>query len=254
MSNSPVGHFFKERGGNVATMYALMAPVLLFAGAAAIDYGRAAQIHSKLSGLADAAALAAVTPNMLQQSDSVAQAAATSLFTGLANGISGLAPGATTVTVTVTTGADPLERNVTVNYSTAVNMIFWRVLAISSLPMSGRSSARAQIPPNLDFYVLLDNSPSMVLPATQAGINQMENLTPKQDGGNGCAFACHQASTNNGDSAGNPCANGTAPTSERKYANGVAPEQRDLLQNLKSRRANRQLWPRPEQQHHLAPG
>ena len=67
------------------------------------------------------------------------------------------------------------------------------------------------MPPNIDFYVLLDNSPSMALPATTAGITQMENLTPKQATG-GCAFACHQASTNNGDTAGNPCTDGTAPT------------------------------------------
>ena len=51
----------------------------------------------------------------------------------------------------------------------------------------------------------------MALPATQAGITQMQNLTTKETTG-GCAFACHQASTNNGDSAGNPCADGTTPT------------------------------------------
>ena len=211
MSISAFGRFLNQRGGNVAMMYALMAPVLLYAGAAAIDYGRAAQIYTKLGGLADAAALAAVTPNMLNQSDSVAQAAATSLFNGLAAGISGLAPGATTVTVTVTTGTNPLQRNVTLNYTTAVNLIFPLVLMTHSLPMSGSSSAMAQIPPNIDFYVLLDNSPSMALPATQAGITQMQNLTPDEQSG-GCAFACHQASTNNGDTAGNPCADGTAPT------------------------------------------
>ncbi len=211
MSNSAFGRLVRNRGGNVATMYALMLPVFLYGGAAAIDYGRAAQIHTKLSGLADAAALAAVTPNMLQQSDAVAQVAATSLFKGLADGISGLAPGATSVTVTVTTGTNPLQRNVTVNYTTAVNLIFPLVLMENSLAMAGSSSAMAQIPPNLDFYVLLDNSPSMALPATTAGITQMQSLTGKQDGNSGCAFACHQASTNNGDSEGNPCADGTAP-------------------------------------------
>ncbi len=51
------------------------------------------------------------------------------------------------------------------------------------------------MPPNIDFYLLLDNSPSMSLPATAAGITSMRNLTSNQDGGNGCAFACHQAST-----------------------------------------------------------
>jgi hypothetical protein len=46
----------------------------------------------------------------------------------------------------------------------------------------------------------------MSLPSTQAGITSMENLTPKQDSNNGCAFACHQANTtNNADAAGNLC-------------------------------------------------
>jgi len=57
----------RNRRGNVAMMYALVAPILVFGGGAAIDYGRAAQIHTKLNAAADAAALAALTPAMLQQ-------------------------------------------------------------------------------------------------------------------------------------------------------------------------------------------
>jgi hypothetical protein len=52
----------------------------------------------------------------------------------------------------------------------------------------------------------------MSLPATTAGVSQMISLTPTQDGGNGCAFACHQASTNNGDTVGNLCSDGSRPT------------------------------------------
>jgi Flp pilus assembly protein TadG len=96
MSNTAIGRLLGNRSGNVTMMYALGAPVLFFGGAAAIDYGRAAQIHTKLNAAADAAALAALTPNMLQQSNAVAQAAAASLFNGLADGISGLVPGGTT--------------------------------------------------------------------------------------------------------------------------------------------------------------
>jgi len=212
MSNSALGRLLHNRRGNVTTMYALVAPVIMFGGAAAIDYGRAAQIHTKLNAAADAAALAALTPNMLQQSASVAQAAAVSLFNGLTANISGLTPGATQVTVTITNGPNGLVRNVAVNYTTSVNTIFAQVLGKTALPEGGSSQASAQIPPNIDFYVLLDNSPSMALPATQAGITQMQNLTTKQATG-GCAFACHQASTGNGDTVGNPCADGTAPTS-----------------------------------------
>src|SRR5271163_3243526 len=201
-----------NRRGNVAMMYALVAPILVFGGGAAIDYGRAAQIHTKLNAAADAAALAALTPAMLQQSSSVAQAAAVSMFNGLTGGIPGLTVGATTVTVTVAVGATALIRNVSVSYSSSVNTIFAQVLKTPTLPVSGVSQASAQAPPNIDFYVLLDNSPSMALPSTPAGITQMQNLTTNEITG-GCAFACHQAGTNaNSDTAGNPCTDGTTPT------------------------------------------
>jgi Flp pilus assembly protein TadG len=201
-----------NRRGNVAMMYALVAPMLVFAGGAAIDYGRAAQIHTKLNAAADAAALAALTPAMLQQTSSVAQAAAISMFNGLTAGIPGVTANATQVTVTVAVGATALIRNVSVSYSSSVNTIFAQVLSTPTLPVSGVSEASAQAPPNIDFYVLLDNSPSMALPATQAGITQMQNLTTQEISG-GCAFACHQAGTNaNSDTAGNTCTDGTKPT------------------------------------------
>jgi hypothetical protein len=94
-----------SRRGNVSMMYALVAPILVFAGGAALDYGRAAQIHTKLNAAADAAALAALTPAMLQQSTDVAKAAAVSMFDGLTENIPGLTAHATQVTVTVTAGA-----------------------------------------------------------------------------------------------------------------------------------------------------
>jgi Flp pilus assembly protein TadG len=69
-------------------------------------------------------------------------------------------------------------------------------------------SASAQIvrrAPNIDFYLLLDSSPSMAIAATQAGITTMVNHTSAQGG---CAFGCHQLTTTaacaTGDVAGNP--------------------------------------------------
>jgi Flp pilus assembly protein TadG len=203
----------RNRRGNVAMMYALVAPVLVFAGGAAIDYGRAAQIHTKLNAAADAAALAALTPTMLQQSTQTAHDASVAMFTGLTEGIPGLTVGATQVTVSVTKGANTLIRDVQVSYSTSVNTIFAQVLGKSALPVSGSSQASAQAPPNIDFYVLLDNSPSMALPATDAGITSMQSLTKNETTG-GCAFACHQADTGTDqtDTIYNPCGDGTSPT------------------------------------------
>jgi Flp pilus assembly protein TadG len=210
----------RNRRGNVSMMYALVAPVLVFGGGAAIDYGRAAQIHTKLNAAADAAALAALTPAMLQQSTTVAQDAAVNMFNGLTENIPGLTANATQVTVSVTVGATALTRNVEVSYSSSVNTIFAQVLHVNALQVAGVSEASAQAPPNIDFYVLLDNSPSMALPATADGITQMEGLTKNQISG-GCAFACHQANTSYNtstptssetDTVYNPCADGTNPT------------------------------------------
>jgi Flp pilus assembly protein TadG len=212
VSTFGLDRLLRNRRGNVSMMYALVAPILVFAGGAALDYGRAAQIHTKLNAAADAAALAALTPAMLQQSTSVAQTAAENMFNGLTENIPGLTAHATQVTVTVTAGATSLIRNVSITYSTSVNTIFAQVLGKTTMAVSGVSQASAQAPPNIDFYVLLDNSPSMALPATTAGITQMQNLTTKEITG-GCAFACHQASTNtNSDTEGNPCTDGTKPS------------------------------------------
>ena len=216
VSTFGLDRLLRNRRGNVSMMYALVAPMLVFGGGAAIDYGRAAQIHTKLNAAADAAALAALTPAMLQQSATVAHDAAVSMFNGLTENLPGLTAHATQVTVTVTVGATALTRNVEVSYSSSVNTIFAQVLRKSALPVSGVSEASAQAPPNIDFYVLLDNSPSMALPSTEAGITQMQNLTAKEMTG-GCAFACHQASTNaNSDTTGNPCVDGTSTPRRRE--------------------------------------
>src|SRR5579871_4298941 len=97
VSTFGLARLLRSRNGNVSMMYALVAPVLVFGAGAAIDYGRAAQIHTKLNAAADAAALAALTPAMLQQSATVAQNAAVNMFNGLADGVSGLTAGATQV-------------------------------------------------------------------------------------------------------------------------------------------------------------
>ncbi len=134
------------------------------------------------------------------------------MFNGLTEGIPGLTAHATQVTVTIKVGDTSLTRIVDVAYTSSVNTIFAQVLGKSTLPVGGVSEASATAPPNIDFYVLLDNSPSMVLPATTAGITKMQSLTTQEETG-GCAFACHHASTNtNSDTKGNPCVDGTTPT------------------------------------------
>ena len=201
-------------------MFALASPFLMFGIAVSVDFNNASIARTKLDADADAAGLAALTPAMMQQSDATAQAAAIAMFNARAAAMGSLVPGQTTVTVTITHPNGPTSRQVVVDYNAQNATIFSAVLKQTSTGIHGTSTSQANLPPNIDFYLLLDNSPSMSLPSTQAGLTQMQNLTPTQDGGNSCAFACHQASTNNSDTQGNLClsSNGvySSPTIERE--------------------------------------
>ena len=215
VSTLGLDRLFRNRRGNVAMMYALVAPVLVFGGGAAIDYGRAAQIRTKLNAAADAAALSALTPSMLQQSASVAQTAADNMFTGLTNGIPGLTPDATQVTVSVTVGATPLTRNVEVSYSTSVNTIFAQVLGVgdaADLGLLGRERRRRR-PISTSTSCSTIRRRWRCRRRRPASRKCRTSRRTKQDGGNGVAPspAIRPAPTT-ADSEGNPCADGTSPT------------------------------------------
>ena len=176
MSTFGFDRLLRNRRGNVAMMYALVAPVLVFGGGAAIDYGRAAQIHTKLNAAADAAALAALTPSMLQQSTGVAQAAAVNVQR--ADRRHPRADRQRDAGDGHRHGRRHLAHAQRRSQLLVLGQHHLRSSARQpTLPLSGISQASAQAPPNIDFYVLLDNSPSMALPATAAGITQMQNLT-----------------------------------------------------------------------------
>jgi hypothetical protein len=89
---------------------------------------------------------------------------------------------------------------VTVNYTAASPNSFAGVLGFKQWALTGTSQATSSVAPNIDFYLLLDNSPSMAIAATTAGINTMVSNTSAQGG---CAFACHESNPK-ADSLGNP--------------------------------------------------
>jgi hypothetical protein len=152
-----------------------------------VDYTLATQRQVKLNALADAAALAAITPAMMAQSNAAAQAAAEAIFNAQASTMEGVNYNPSNLSVTITDNGP--QRIVTVSYqATSVNM-FPGILNFQSMALSGASQSTTTLPPNIDFYLLLDNSPSMAIAATTDGINTMVNNTQPQGG---CAFACHE--------------------------------------------------------------
>jgi hypothetical protein len=87
-----------------------------------------------------------------------------------------------------------------VTYAASSPNSFAGVLGQANWALGGTSQAAAQVAPNIDFYLLLDNSPSMAIAATTAGINTMVAHTASQGG---CAFACHESNPA-ADNLGNP--------------------------------------------------
>ncbi len=194
--------FFRDRKGNVAIVFALSLIPCIFLAGMALDFTVATQRRVLLNSAADAAALAAVTPAMMQQSTTNAQTAATNAFNAVASTVTGT----TSITPTITVTDNGLIRTATVSYTANSTNNFPNVLQIltktgeTNWPISGTSSSTASTAPNIDFYLLLDNSPSMNIAATTSGINTMVSHTSAQGG---CAFACHESHPSS-DNLGNP--------------------------------------------------
>ncbi|NHN85177.1 hypothetical protein GOB93_11060 [Acetobacter musti] len=170
-------------------------PMLLAVGLA-VDYGRAVQMRGKLNGMADAATLATVSPARITESEQQAQTDAETLFRSFASTVSGVTVGSVSVTVSSTDSETAtVKRVVTLTYTASVPCLIGGLVGVSSITLSGMSQATGSAPANIDFYLLVDTSPSMAFPATSDGMSAMLTATRGQSSGAGCAFACHQTST-----------------------------------------------------------
>jgi Flp pilus assembly protein TadG len=174
--------------GNVAIMFAALCFVLIAFVGAAIDYSFANRTTAKLNTLADAAALAAVDQQALSLSIADAQATATNMFNAQAANVAPI----NNFTVSATVTDNGLARTAVVNYTANVPKTFMGLTGNSTTDVTGTSTAVSAIPTYIDFYLLLDNTPSMGVGATPADVATMVNHTPDQ-----CAFACHDLTNPN---------------------------------------------------------
>ena len=194
MLHAWVYRFARDRKANVAVIAALtMVPIIFLLGMT-LDFTQALRKKEQLDAAADAAAIAAVRPAMLMQTDSVAAATATAIFNSTAKSLSGLAA-IPTPTITVTDVG--LQRTVSVSYSAASLNNFPAVLQnTASWPISGSATAQAAAAPNMNFYLLMDDSPSMGIGATLPDINNLITFTASKyqsaPSSQNCGFACHE--------------------------------------------------------------
>ncbi|UPK40398.1 pilus assembly protein [Bradyrhizobium sp. 186] len=190
MLRCAVLRFARDRKANVAIIFALMLVPIIFLLGMALDYTLALRQREQLNAAADAAAIAAVRPAMLTQTDStVVQATAAAVFAAKAN-----LPGLSTTPIpTINVVDSGLARTITVSYTAQSVNNFPGVLGKQTWQINGSATAKASSAPNMNFYLLLDDSPSMAIAATQNDIDNLISYTSKQPSGSAnCGFACHE--------------------------------------------------------------
>jgi Flp pilus assembly protein TadG len=187
----------RNRRGNVLMIFAFAMVPMVFATGMGVDYTRAARLQTKMNAIADAAALSAVTQPMMLQSEDAATAAARAMFIAQSNELGsdlvfdGTNPDDLTITVTPVYNATSPGRVATVTWKAESQNAFGGILGRPTIPIAGTSTSTADKAPYINFYLLLDTSPSMLLPTTTSGLNQMRSQTSTSHLSNGCAFACH---------------------------------------------------------------
>lgn len=190
--------FYADARGTVLVVFGLLLIVFFAFIGAAVDYVRIAAINSQIQRAADAASLAVVGSS----SPVVERALALSRDGPVPDGDTlakrwfetALGKSAKTFDAKVTADVRRQETslNVKLTYSAMVSSGFLGVLGFRSFKVGGSSSATTELSRYMDFYLLLDNSPSMGVGATLNDINTMVSNTP-----DACAFACHDLSDPN---------------------------------------------------------
>lgn len=186
------------RHGAVAIVFAFFAMVLIVAIGMGVDLWQAYAVQARLQSAVDAAALAIASTDRTQFTEAQLQARVQAYVTANYPTSALGTPGTPTLSYGSTTNI------INVSDTAQVPTTLMKIIGVNTLSIGATGQAKAAWP-NIDFYLLLDSSPSMAIPATQAGIDLMIKntngtdprlppLIPQQEGGNGkgCAFGCHQ--------------------------------------------------------------
>jgi hypothetical protein len=190
------------RRGQVAIIFAFAVTMLFVAVGMGLDLWQAYAVKARLQSGVDAAALALASTDRTSYSNpqdpflvARVEGYVAANYPAGALGTPGtpvLSYGATNDIIIVTDTA-------------SVPTTFMRVIGVDTLSIGATGQAKAAWS-NIDFYLMVDTSPSMGIAATAAGITTMVNNTlqqcdtPPSGAGNptcGCGFACHETTPGN---------------------------------------------------------
>ncbi|HTW50928.1 MAG TPA: pilus assembly protein TadG-related protein [Stellaceae bacterium] len=184
----------RDKNGSLFVFMAVSLLALATATGVGIDFARGLNFKSDLQGAADAAAISGAS---IYFNAGYASEATTAASNYMSKAIAAL-PTNNGVTTSVTLSQSS-PWTVTVNASATINSTFNSLLE-QTIPISVTATANGPSNPNINFYMMLDDSPSMAIAATQSGINTMVANTSSQGG---CAFGCHESNPS-ADNLGNP--------------------------------------------------
>lgn len=182
-----VNNFCSDRRGNVAVIFTIAIVPLLGAIGAAVDYSNAAKIRSKLEAAADSAILMAVSRSEMINDQKVTRRKAEAFYAAQAALL-----GVSDSSIKIRVSDSGSGRTATATFSSNVPTQFAKAIGIDTIAVGGVVKAAGPVATYIDFYLLLDNTPSMGVAATPADVAKMVANTPDQ-----CAFACHDQSNSN---------------------------------------------------------
>jgi Flp pilus assembly protein TadG len=185
-----VRHLYRDRAGNVAVAFALVATLLIIAAGAAIDFTNFMARKTQVQDAADAASVGSVSTNSAGYQAGVAMtsdgpiSASDNPSTAIFNANKPTSPDLSNVQISAQMARSGTTISDAVSVSGVFNTTFLQMVGIKTLQINVASNASATTPPYVNFYMLLDNSPSMGLGATTSDITALYNAT-------GCGFSCH---------------------------------------------------------------
>lgn len=195
---SLLNRFRRNTSGTIAVIFVLASLPIMTSVGCAVDYSRATQLRTKLQSAIDAASVGSVaksSPGFIaagsMTSDGPIAAGitdATNIFNANMNGVTGFTLNSMTPAMTKTGSVITS----TAQFSAQIPTMFLGLIGKSTVTVTGTSTATTKMPLYIDFYLLLDNSPSMGVGATPADVSKMVSNTSDQ-----CAFACHDLNDNN---------------------------------------------------------
>ena len=189
------------RSGNVTILFAFSLVPLVGLIGYGVDYGVAITDKAKLDAAADAAAIAGVVSAKAYFAANPVQSnlTANAYAAGAAQATNAFTVNAGTVPFAQVTLQTPLISRIgqtitsSVTYSATIKNNFGQIFRTPTTTFGNTVTASADLPSYLDFYLLLDVSGSMGLPATSSGMTQLaaSNKDMWSDYKQGCQFACH---------------------------------------------------------------